>query len=189
MKITQNQTVKDKLQMAKKTIDTKYISLMALTAILATALIFPNIGPADGALTPGGSEKWKTFSEKSKITIKPNGSVEIAGKVIACQGQVMPYTFSINGKEIVYDWAGVEKVKCPKKLKNGSYEIRTFEWRNVHMVVWEGKADNINDTHEMMTSKKIKPTKQPSDTSSLMNAGDKLNVRVSFVFAEETKRN
>lgn len=188
MKITQNSKVEDKLQVAKKVINTKYLFLFALTAILATSLIFPNFGPVDAASIISGKGDWKTFSEKSKVTVKPGGAVQITGKVLACQGQSMPYSFSILGKEIVYDWTGVEKVKCSKKLANGSYETRTYEWHHVHMEVWEGKADNIKDAHEMMHSKKLKPTKQPLDTSSLIKAGDKLNAYIAFVFVEEGKR-
>ncbi|WP_428323987.1 hypothetical protein [Nitrosopumilus sp.] len=188
MKLNQTSKIGDKSKVAKKTINTKYLSLMALTAIFAISWIFPNIGTVDAVSIMGGTGDWKIFSDTSKVTVKPDGAVQITGQVLACQGQAMPYTFSINGNEIVYDWTGVEKVKCPKKLKNGSYETRTFEWHHVHMEVWEGKADNIKDTHEMMHSKKIKPTKQSTDTSSLMKAGDKLNIKVAFVFVEEGKR-
>ncbi|WP_428325660.1 hypothetical protein [Nitrosopumilus sp.] len=189
MKLNQIPKIKNNSQLAKKTITTKYISLLVLSAILATALVFSNTGPADGVLLTGGSEKWKNFHEKSKVTIKSNGSVQISGISKTCQGQILSYTFSINGNKIVYDWTSVEKTKCLKKLKNGTYEMRTYEWHHVVMEVWEGKADNIKDTHEMMYSEKINPTRQISDTSSLMKTGDKLNVRVIFAFVEEGKIN
>lgn len=162
----------------KEAMSIKFMSLIILAVMITPVL-------ADGALITWGIEEQKTLDEKSKLTVRPDGTAQVSGMIVTCQGQPMPYSFSIVGDKIFYDWTGVEKIQCPKKLDNGSYETRTFEWHSVHMEVWEGKADNIKDTHETMITHQIKPTREFSDTSSLIKPGDKLNLRIAFTFIEE----
>lgn len=117
--------------------------------------------------------KHLTISQDSKLTIRSDGYGATHGFISAC-GQVFTYSYYINLDKLYYQWGGVpEKLTC-KGVK--------YEFHHVYLEVWEGKADNIKDAHEMFFSPHAKQKGEKKDASSLFDPLDVLGTHSAFIY-------
>ena len=120
------------------------------------------------------SSTQKTISKNAQVIINSNVYGTMTGQINEC-GESFQFSFMINPNTVHYDWVSVEEITCDSKQ---------YKFHHVYLEVWEGKADNIHDTHEMHYSKHIKPVRESKDYSSLIDPFDKLGLRAAFIFTE-----
>ncbi len=120
-------------------------------------------------------DQQKTISQDLTVTVNSAGRVAFTGQINEC-GEALQWSIYIVGNEVYYDWVAVEKITC-----NG----REYEFHHVYLEVWERKADNIRDAHEMYYSKHLEPVRESKDKSSLLEPFDKLGLRGAFIFIDE----
>lgn len=134
-------------------------------------LVFFLIPDVDAGMT---IENQKTFSKDLTVTVKSDGRVAITGQINAC-GNALQWSIYIVGQEVFYDWTAVEKIKCYGK-----------EWlfHHVYLEVWEGKADNNGDTHEMYWSPHLEPIRESKDKSRYLDPFDKLGIHAAFIYTD-----
>ena len=134
-------------------------------------LVFFLIPDVDAGMT---IENQKTISKNISVTVNSDGRVAITGQINEC-GQVFQWSIYIVGDDVFYDWTAIEKIKC-----NGK------EWlfHHVYLEVWEGKADNAGDTHEMFWSPHLEPIRENKDNSRFLDPFDKLGMRAAFIYTD-----
>lgn len=140
--------------------------------MLVLLFVIPDADASRVQISLHPNMKQLTIAQDSKITIFSTGNGAMHGQFSAC-GETFTYSYYINLDKIFYDWQSVEKVKC-KGLE--------YKYHHVYLEVWEGKADNIYDTHEMHYSKLLEPKRESKDYSRFIDPLDILGIHTSFTF-------
>ncbi len=119
-------------------------------------------------------DQQKTLSQNLTVTVNSDGRVAFTGQINEC-GQALQWSIYIVENEVYYDWTAIDKIKC-----NGK------EWlfHHVYLEVWEGKADDAGDTHEMYYSTRIEPHREAKDYSRFLQPFDKLGMHAAFIYVD-----
>lgn len=123
------------------------------------------------------AKNWKYVSQDNIITLNSNGDGSLTDIIYQC-GQTFHYTYYINGNTnfVSYEWLSTEEMTCDGKQ---------WEFHHVYLEVWERKADNVRDLHEMFSSSSLESTREYKDYSRLIDPFDTLGLHTAFVFTEK----